>query len=96
MKSDVECAFGFRRTIVATGTPDLDEITAKVSPAPTIQKRFLGETFVVVADVVATTCFRAAGAVPEVVPWREPPASTPERISTTAIVAASRNAAGAT
>ena len=95
MKSDVECAFGFRRTIVATGTPDLDEITAKVSPAPTIQKRFLGETFVVVAEVVATTCFGAAGA-PEVVPWREPPASTPERINTTAIVAASRNAAGAT
>lgn len=65
MKSDVELAFGFRRTIVATGTPDLEEITAKVSPARTIQKRFPG--FDVVVDVVATTCFLGGGAPCDVV-----------------------------
>ena len=97
MKSDVEDAFGFSRAIVATGTPDLEEITANVSPARTIQKRLPADAFVVVVPgVVATTCFRGAGGPPDVAAWWELPASTPERISTTAIVAASRNAAGAT
>ena len=61
MKSDVECTFGFSRTSVATGTPDFEEITANVSPARTIQKRFW-RAIVGVVVVVATTCFPGAGA----------------------------------
>ena len=92
MKSDVECTFGFKRTIVATGTPDFEEITANVSPARTTQKRLAGDRPVV---VVVTTCFPGAGEL-TVAACRPPPDSMPERINTTAIVAASRNAAGAT
>ena len=58
MKSDVECTFGLSRTIVATGTPDFEEITANVSPARTIQKRFAGALRGRRGVVVATTCFR--------------------------------------
>jgi hypothetical protein len=96
MKSEVECTVGFSRSIVATGTPDLAEMTTKVSPAATVQYLVAVRALVVVvADVVATTCLRGAGE-PTVVAVRcELPASTPERIRITAIVAASRNAAGA-
>ena len=62
MKSDVECTFGFSCSRVATGTPDLEEITPKVSPAWTVQNRFAATAVVVVPPVVVvTTCFRGAG-----------------------------------
>ncbi|HEX7625954.1 MAG TPA: hypothetical protein VF379_02785, partial [Gaiellaceae bacterium] len=52
--------------------------------------------FAVVVGAVVITCFvvRTDGMLDEVVP-EEPPDSRPERIRTMAIVAASRNAAGA-
>jgi hypothetical protein len=97
MKSEVECTLGFNCSSVATGTPDLAEITPKVSPACTVQNRFAGGLFaVVVAAVLVTTCLRGVDELAVVTARGEPPASTPERISTTAIVAAARNAAGAT
>jgi hypothetical protein len=99
MKSDVDFTVGFRCWMAAIDTPDLDAITANVSPACTLQNlpptvfRFF---FVVVVDgVVVTTCLR------DVVGTDTPggellrPDSSPERTSTIAIVAARRNAAGA-
>ena len=62
MKSEVECTFGLSRTIVATGTPDFEEITANVSPARTTQKRFVGvRPVVVVVDDVPPRPGRAGG-----------------------------------
>jgi hypothetical protein len=81
MNSDVELTPGFRRWMTATETPVAFAITAYVSPARTVQNR--GVDFPVVA----------ATADGEAVPL--PPDSKPARIRTTAIVAASRNAAGA-
>ncbi len=80
MWSDVDELFGFSLTSVFIGTWALDEMTANVSPARTVQYRFAGGFF---ADCV-------------VVGGDEPPDSIPTRISTTAMVTASRNAAGAT
>jgi hypothetical protein len=80
MNSDVELTPGFRRRMTTTETPVAFAITAYVSPARTVQNR-------VDFPVVAAT---ADG---EAVPL--PPDSKPARIRTTAIVAASRNAAGA-
>jgi hypothetical protein len=97
MKSDVEWTFGFSFTIVATGTPDFDEITLNVSPACTVQdRRPLGFEFrVVVRAVVVAMCLRGVVGTETVACDVFPPASSPERISTIAIVAASKNAAGA-
>ena len=39
MNKEVDFTFGFSCSIVATATPDLDEITPKVSPACTVQNR---------------------------------------------------------
>jgi hypothetical protein len=95
MNNEVDLTFGFSCSIVATGTPVFDEITPKVSPAWTTQNRraVLGVVFVFVL-VVATTLCVVAG-TPTVVAVVEPPACNPDRMSSTAIVAASRNAAGA-
>lgn len=99
MKSDVDFTLGFSRSMVATGTPLFVEITPKVSPACTVQNRLpvgLPLTVVVPAVDVTAMCLRGTvgtvtGACPASVP-----ASSPARIRRTAIVAASRNAAGAT
>ena len=104
MKSDVEDTFGFSCSIVATGTPVFDEITPNVSPACTVQYCApLGFGFgfgfrVVFVGVVVATCLRGlagAVAVGAFAPLL-PPDSSPERMSTTASVAARRKAAGAT
>ena len=97
MKSEVDFTFGFSCWIVATGTPDFVEITPKVSPAWTVQNR--GPAAVVVdARVVVDddTVFRGCVTTAVVVVDRDAPDCSPERMSTMAIVAASRNAAGAT
>jgi hypothetical protein len=96
MKSDVECTCGFNRSMVVTGTPAFVEITPKVSPAWTIQNRRPFAAFFVVtvcATDVVTTLRGVTGTVTDA---RElfPPASSPEWINRTAIVAASRNAPG--
>lgn len=99
MNSEVDFTFGFSRSIVATGTPDFDEMTPKVSPACTIQKRGPDAVVVVplvVAGEVGTVVWGRLGAEIAVVVARGVPAFRPDRMSRTAIVAASRNAAGAT
>jgi hypothetical protein len=83
MKSDVELAFGFSFSIVATGTPVFCEMTPKVSPALTVQNLAV----VVEREVVATVRVEAVGVLAS--PRR------PERTSTTAIVTASRKTTGA-
>lgn len=98
MKSDVDFTFGFRCWRVATGTPDLEAITANVSPACTLQNlgpRALGFFFVVVTAVFVAMCFRGVVGTETAGGELFPPASSPERTTTTAIVAARRNAAGA-
>src|SRR4051812_45683361 len=94
MNSEVDFTLGFSCSIVVTATPVCAEITAKVSPARTVQYRFAGalDLVVVAAVVVAAgtvavvvTCGAGAGRLP---------ACSPERTSSTATVAASRNAAG--
>ena len=98
MNSEVDFTFGFSCWIVATGTPDFLETTPKVSPAFTVQNRGVDELVVVgpdeaFVDVDTVLC----GAVTtEVVAGGDVPDSRPERMSRTATVAASRNAAGAT
>src|SRR5262249_22470799 len=84
MCSEVEELFGLRRAMVATGTPVRVEMTAKVSPARTVQNRFAGLR---TCAAVAATVLRA--------PAGFEPAFIPARMRTTAIVTASRNAAGA-
>jgi hypothetical protein len=100
MKSEVDDTFGFNCSIVATGTPDFDEITPKVSPACTVQDcaaPAVGVGLRVVFVVVVATCFRVVvGAVAVGADAPVWPDSSPERISTTASVAARRKAAGAT
>jgi hypothetical protein len=101
MWSDVEVTFGFSRWIVLTGTPLFDEITPKVSPARTVQnRRPAGLALAVVvrafAAVVVRPCLRGAVGTETGVRAGVRPASSPDRTSRIAIVAASRNAAGAT
>jgi len=43
MKSDVDVTLGFSRSILFTGRPVFDEITANVSPALTVQNFGRGE-----------------------------------------------------
>jgi hypothetical protein len=83
MKREVELAFGFSFWIVATGTPVFCEMTPKVSPARTVQNALAGDLVVVDAAVGVET----VGVLES--------CRRPERTSTTAIVTASRNAAGA-
>jgi len=97
MNRDVDFTVGFSCWIVATGTPDFVEMTPKVSPACTVQNR--GPALVVAVpavdvDVDTVLCVVCTATV--VVVGFEVPACRPERMSRTAIVAASRNAAGAT
>ena len=98
MNSEVDFTFGFSCWIVATGTPDFAEMTPNVSPAFTVQNRGPEAVVVVAAAAVVdedtVLCGRVVTA--DVVVARDVPACRPERMSTTAIVAASRNAAGAT
>ena len=99
MKSEVDFTFGFSCWIVATGTPDFVEMTPKVSPAFTVQNRGVDELVVVRPDealVVVYTVLCGVVTTTDVVAGFEVPACRPERMSRTAIVAASRNAAGAT
>ena len=97
MNNEVDFTFGFNCSMVETGTPDFEEMTPKVSPARTVQNlradvAAVGRLPVVVGD--ATVLCGGAGA-PELVPEPDVPDCRPERMSRTAIVAASRNAAGA-
>lgn len=97
MNSEVDFTFGFSCWIVATGTPDFDEMTPKVSPACTVQNRELDVVLVapcvvVCVETVVPGCVTSA----DVVVGVDVPACRPERMSRTATVAASRNAAGAT
>jgi hypothetical protein len=97
MNNEVDFTFGFSRWIVATGTPDFDEMTPKVSPACTVQNR--GPDLVVLVPRVVVcdvTVFWGCVTTADVVVDVEEPACRPERMSRMAIVAASRNAAGAT
>jgi hypothetical protein len=87
---EVEELVGFRRAIVATGTPVCLEMTAKVSPAWTVQNRFAGLCAVVVVPGGEET-----GTVPDRFGF-DPPAFMPARIRRIAIVTASKKAAGAT
>jgi hypothetical protein len=97
MKSAVDFTFGFNCSIVATGIPVFLEMTAKVSPACTVLNRGPDRVVVVVRVVVgADTVFRAVVGTTTVVVGVDVPERRPERISRMAIVAASRNAAGAT
>src|SRR4051812_10688632 len=103
MKSEVDFTFGFSCSMVATGMPVFAEMTANVSPARTIQNRGPAAVVVVVAVVVerrglllvavvgACGCVAVRPAAVVVVA----PERRPDRIGRTAIVAASRNAAGA-
>jgi hypothetical protein len=86
MKREVELAFGFSLSIVATGTPVFCEMTPKVSPALTVQNARAGR-FVVEVEVEETAVVEPPGT--------DASCCRPERTSTTAIVTASRNAAGA-
>jgi hypothetical protein len=100
MKSEVDFTDGLSVSRVDIGTPDFDEITPKVSPACTVQKRaplgFGFDFLVVVNAVVVAMCLRGIVGTGMVACDAFPPASSPERIRMTAIVAASKNAAGAT
>ncbi|MDX6425963.1 MAG: hypothetical protein QOD52_1368 [Gaiellaceae bacterium] len=98
MNNEVDFTFGFSCWIVATGTPDFAEMTPKVSPAFTVQNRGPDAVVVVPAAVVVVEDTGLCGCVAagDVVVAREVPACRPDRMSTMAIVAASRNAAGAT
>jgi hypothetical protein len=99
MKSEVDFTVGFSCSIVATGTPDFVEMTPKVSPACTIQKRgpdaVVVVPLVVAVEVDTVLCGRLGTEIAAVVAPGVP-AFSPDRMSRTAIVAASRNAAGAT
>jgi hypothetical protein len=97
MNNEVDFTLGFSCSIVATGTPDFDEMTPKVSPACTVQNR--GPALVVVVPPVVVgdeTVLRGCVGVADVLCRLGAPACSPERTSRMAIVAASRNAAGAT
>jgi len=96
MKSEVDLTVGFSCSIVAAGTPVSEEMTPKVSPAFTVQYRFAvvcGFDAVVVVETEASVGGREVRGGGDALD--PPPDSIPERISTTAIVTASRNATGA-
>ena len=97
MKSEVDFTFGFSCSIVATGTPDFVEMTPKVSPACTVQNRWSStpSSSSARSSSCVETVLCGGVAVADVVAARRA-ACRPERMSRTAIVAASRNAAGAT
>ena len=98
MKSEVDFTLGFNCSIVATATPVFDEMTPKVSPACTVQNRGPDAVVaVLVREVVVDveTVLRGVDTT-AVVDGFDEPACRPERMSTIAIVAARRNAAGAT
>ena len=97
MKSEVDFTLGFSCWSVATGTPDFEEMTPKVSPACTVQNLGL-DGFVVTRLVVVSADTVLGGAVGACAPVVDPdvPAWSPDRMSRITIVAASRNAAGAT
>jgi len=95
MKSEVDFTVGFSCSSVATGTPDWAEITPKVSPAFTIQYRFVAACDFDEVVVVGVETDASVGGEEVRGGDGDPPVSSPERISTTAIVTASRNAAGA-
>jgi hypothetical protein len=97
MNSEVDFTFGFSCWIVATGTPDFVAMTPKVSPAFTVQNRGVDELVVVPPVVVGDeTVLCGCVDTATVVAGFDVPDSRPERMSRTATVAASRNAAGAT
>ncbi len=79
MNSDVELTFGFSFSILDTETPVFAEMVWKVSPALTVQNACVGTVSAVEATVVAD----------------DEPCSRPARMRITAIVTASRKAAGA-
>lgn len=97
MNREVDFTFGFSCSIVATATPVFDEMTPNVSPACTVQNRRVGAglfaVLVGVVFVVTTLCVVAG--TPLVVTCVALPAWRPERMRSTAMVAASRKAAGA-
>src|SRR4051794_5537996 len=99
MNSDVDETFGLSRASSATETPDCDEMTPNVSPGRTVQYRFPDAVLVVVrvvrvVVVVVVTCLRGVvvGCASRVLVV---PDSSPDRMSRTASVTASRKAAGA-
>ena len=97
MNSEVDFTFGFSCWIVATGTPDFVEMTPKVSPALTVHNRGPAAVVVNLPVVVGDeTVLRGCVDPATVVAGVAVPACRPERMSRTATVAASRNAAGAT
>ncbi len=88
MKSEVDVTFGFSRSILATGTPVLLEMTPKVSPALTLQNSRLFAVVEICGDGGMLL-------VVVVVDDLDGLCSSPDRTSTTATVTVSRNAAGA-
>ena len=99
MKSEVDFTCGFSFSIVATGTPVWEEITPKLSPARTVQKRLPAAPVLVwdepLVVVVAPAGCEGADAVTVSDAGDGDPVWSPARTSTTAIVTAARNAAGA-
>ena len=88
MKSEVDVTFGFNRSILETGTPVLVEMTPNVSPALTVQYCRLFAVVETCGDFGMLLVVVVVGDVDDV-------CSSPDRTSATAIVTASRNAAGA-
>jgi hypothetical protein len=95
MYSDVELRRGLSFWIRVIDTPVAVEITANVSPALTIQNLPAGRRPVVGVRVVPLTACSDDEFPRTVEGLPESPFSKPARTRTTAIVAASRNAAGA-
>src|SRR4051812_24206872 len=90
MNSEVDFTFGFSRWIVATGTPDFDEMTPKGARACTVQNRGRALVVVVPRGVVCdVTVFCGCVTTADVVVGVDEPACRPERMSRMAIVAAS-------
>ena len=88
MKSEVDVTFGFSLWILAMGTPVSVEMTPNVSPAFTVQYSRLLAVVDTCGDGGMALVVVVAGGVDE-------PCSSPDRTSATAMVTASRNAAGA-
>lgn len=89
MKSEVDVTFGFNRSILGTATPVLAEMTPNVSPALTVQYCRLFAVVETCGDFGMLLVVVVVGDVDDL-------CSSPDRTSATAIVTASRNAAGAT
>jgi hypothetical protein len=88
MKSEVDVTFGFNRSILETGTRVLVEMTPNVSPALTVQYCRLFAVVETCGDFGMLLVVVVVGDVDDL-------CSSPDRTSATAIVTASRNAAGA-